>query len=145
MQGTGIKISNTAQIKVQQEVSNKVKRESWQVRFNLDEDDLDNLRRVVVDIFNNLIDRVANDLNENNLIRVVIHHPPFDRPINLSIMTSNLDAERIITEIERVIQSNEDLNINEDFVVDLIKIHLPRGQGYSNRNLPIEVLFKKDL
>ena len=54
----------------------------------------------------------------------------------------DLDAERIISQIERVIQSNKDFNIDENFVMDLINIHLPRGQGYLNRNLPIEVLLK---
>ena len=58
----------------------------------------------MVDIFNNLIDRVANDLDKNDQMRVFIHHPAIDRPINLLMMRrGNLDAERIISEIERVI------------------------------------------
>ena len=97
----------------------------------------------MVDIFNNLIDRVANDLNKNDQIRAVIHHPALDRPINLLMMRrGDLDAERIIREIESMIQSNEDFNIDEYFVMDLIKIHLSRAQGHLKRKLPIEVLLK---
>ena len=62
----------------------------------------------MVQIFNELIDWIANGLVDHNKIRVIIRHPGLDRPINLpTMMLADLDAERIISEIEMVLQSNE--------------------------------------
>ena len=54
------------------------------------------------------------------------------------VRTADLDAERIISEIERVLQSNEAFEVDENFILDIIKIRIPQGQGYVNRNIRIQ-------
>ena len=96
-----------------------------------------------MDIFNDVIDRVADDLDDNDRIRAVINHPALDRPINLPMMRrADLDAECIISEIERVIQSNQGFRVDAEFTMDIIKVHLPRGEGFLNRNLPLSKVLK---
>ena len=61
-----------------------------------------------MDILNNLLDRLAGDMDDNDRIRLVITHPALDHSINLPFMRRDqLDAERTINEIELVLQSNE--------------------------------------
>ena len=54
-----------------------------------------------MDILNDLLDRLAGDMDDNDRIRLVITHPALDRPINLPLMRQDQrDAERIISKIE---------------------------------------------
>ena len=57
-----------------------------------------------MDILYDLLDRLAGDTDDNDRIRLVITHPALDRSINLPLMRRDqLDADRIISEIERVL------------------------------------------
>ena len=59
----------------------------------------------MVQIFNELIVRIAHGLDDHDRIRVIIRHPGLNRPINLLMEgQADLDAKRIISEIERVLQ-----------------------------------------
>ena len=88
-----------------------------------------------MDILNDLLDRLAGDMDDNDRIRLVITHPALDRLINLPLMRRDqLDAERIISEIEQALQSNEGFVIDSEFVLDIIKVHLPRSHGHLDRN-----------
>ena len=55
---------------------------------------------------------------------------------------ADLDAERIISEIERVLQSNEAFEVDKNVILDIIKIRIPQGKGYVDRNIPTQRLLK---
>lgn len=56
-----------------------------------------NIHRVLVNIFNDIIDRISEDMDINDRIRVVFQHPALERPIDLPMMRrGDLDAEQII-------------------------------------------------
>ena len=56
-------------------------RETWEVRVKMQDDQLEQLGfdRLMVQIFNELLDRIAHGVDDDNRIRVVIRHPGLDR------------------------------------------------------------------
>ena len=120
-------------------------RESWEVQLNLNRMDhgVNSFHQALVNTFNEILDRVAGYMQDNDRIRFVFNHPAQNRPINLPLMRrGDVDAERIMSEIERVIQSNEGFDINDLFTMDIIKVHLPEGTKFMNRSVPISKLLQ---
>ena len=118
-------------------------RESWEVQLNLNRMDCgaDSFHQALVNTFNEILDRVAGDMQDNDHIRFVFNHPALNRPINLPLMRrGDIDAECFISEIEQVIQSNEGFDIDDLFTIDIIKVHLPEGKKFMNRRVPISKL-----
>ena len=118
-------------------------RESWVVQLHLNRMDhgADSFHQTLVNTFNEILDSVAGDMQDNDRIRFVFNHPALNRPINLLLMRRrDVDAERIMSEIERVIQSNEGFDIDDLFTMDIIKVHLPEGTKFMNRIVPISKL-----
>ena len=120
-------------------------RESWEVQLHLNHRDhgSDFFHRALVNTFNEILDRVAVVMQDNDRIRFVFNYPALNRPINLSLMRrGDVDAERIMSEIERVIQSNEGFDINDLFTMDIIKVHLPEVTKFMNRSVPLSKLLQ---
>ena len=122
---------------------NQSERESWEVQLHLNRMDYgaDSFHQAPVNTFNEILDRVADDMQDNDRIRFVFNHPALNRPINLPLMLrGDADAERIMIELERVIQSNEGFDIDDLFTMDISKVYLPEGRKFMNRNVPISKL-----
>ena len=118
-------------------------KESWEVQLNLNRMDCgaDSFHQALVNTFNEILDRVAGDMQDNDYIRFVFNHPALNRPINLPLMRrGDIDAECFMSEIEQVIQSNEGFDIDDLFTMDIIKVHLPEGKKFMNRHVPISKL-----
>ena len=80
-------------------------------------------------------------MQDYGCVRFVFNHPALNRPINLPLMcVGDVDAECIMSEIERVIQSNEGFDIDDLFTTDIIEVHLPEGTKFINRSVPISKL-----
>lgn len=66
--------------------------------------DLSNILKSLKILFQSIIDKVAEDIPSNDLVRVSMDNPELDFPIVLPFMRrSALTVERILTEIERVL------------------------------------------
>ena len=83
--------------------------------------------------FSSLIEftgNVTEFMDPNDLARLTIQCPELDYPISLPFMrVAKLSAERLLAEIERVLQSYEEFVIDQSLVIELIHVRLPAGRG----------------
>jgi hypothetical protein len=58
----------------------------------------------------------------------VLHSPQLEKPISLPfIALSHLTTERVLAQIERVIQSNHEFRLNDSVKVNLVHVEMSNG------------------
>ena len=105
------------------------------VRFNnvlADLDLLESTQRTQA-IFHHLIADVTWDMDKKDQVRFVLRSDQLDTPISLPFLpVEQLTTERVFSQIERVIQSNQDFRLNDTVTIDIIHVETPQGSGKSN-------------
>ena len=104
------------------------------IRFNtvLSELDLVESYERTQAIFQHILNDVTRDMNEKDHVRFVLRSDQLDLPISMPFMPlAQLTTERVFSQIERVIQSNQDFRLNDTVTVDIIRVEEPQG-GASN-------------
>ena len=89
----------------------------------------------LIDVRQGLHDMIKAALNEarghlqgNDLGRVVIHHDALHNPVVVPLQKwDTLDANRVMEILEKVLNSNQELSINETFDIIIGTIDLPKG------------------
>ncbi|VDI44142.1 Hypothetical predicted protein [Mytilus galloprovincialis] len=67
-------------------------------------------------------------MDQSDLVRLSVQCPELDFPISLPFMKlSQLHTERLLSEIERVLQSYEQFVLDETLEIELIHVSLPSG------------------
>ena len=121
----------------------------YSIRFNNTVSDLDLLESYerTQEIFEHLLNDVTAGTNEKDQVRFVLRSTQLDTPISLPFMTvRQLSPEYIFSQIERVIQSNQDFRLNDTVVVDIVHVEAPQGSGRKRTILDIgEFLHKKTI
>jgi hypothetical protein len=65
----------------------------------------------------------------------VLHSPQLEKPISLPFMAlSHLTTERVLAQIERVIQSNHEFRLNDSVRVNLVHVEMPNGGTGTKRS-----------
>ena len=108
------------------------------VRFNnvLAEFDLLESHERTQAIFHHLLNDVTWDMNKKDQIRFVLRSDQLDMPISLPFLSvEQLTTERVFSQIERVIQSNQDFRLNDTVTIDMIHVVAPQGSGRSKRTI----------
>ena len=104
------------------------------VRFNnvlADIDLLESHERTQA-IFHHLIRDVTWDMNPNDQVRFILRSDQLDTPISIPFMeVERLTTERVFSQIERVIQSNQEFRLNDTVTIDIIHVVTPQGSGKS--------------
>lgn len=101
----------------------------------------------LMDIQNNMHDMFEDLLSQArghdaDLGRVVISHPSLNNAIVVPLQAwETLNADVVMSEITKVLNSNESLSVDENLLVTIGSIDLPKGGGNS-RKLPITSLFE---
>ena len=96
-------------------------------------------------IFHHLIEDVTSGMNPNDQVRFVLRSDQLQTPISIPFLPlEELTTERVFSQIEKVIQSNEDFRLNDTVTVDIIHVETPQGSGRSKRTtLNIREYLKK--
>ena len=90
------------------------------------EDVLSTLKRMFTAIFQD----VTNGAKSKDLVRVVVQSPSLDYPIIIPFLRlQELTADRFMSEIERVQQSNEEFVIDESLIIELSHVDMPDGRA----------------
>ena len=106
------------------------------VRFNnvLAEVDLLESHERTQAIFHHLLEDVTWDMNPNDQVRFILRSEQLDTPISIPFLpVQQLTTERVFSQIERVIQSNQEFRLNDTVTVDIIHVVAPEGRGRSKR------------
>ena len=104
------------------------------VRFNnvLGEFDLLESHERTQAIFHHLLNDVTWDMDKKDQVRFILRSEQLDTPISIPFMdVEQLTTERVFSQIERVIQSNQDFRLNDTVTVDIIHVVAPEGSGKS--------------
>ena len=79
-------------------------------------------------VFDSLLDRVTEGVAMRDQVRFIMHSPQLEYPISLRFMPrEKLTVERILAEIERVIQSNDTFTLDDSINVNIIHVEMPNG------------------
>ena len=104
------------------------------VRFNnvLAEVDLLESHERTQAIFHHLLNDVTWDMAKKDQVRFILRSEQLDTPISLPFLpVERLTTERVFSQIERVIQSNQEFRLNDTVTIDIIHVVAPEGSGKS--------------
>ena len=109
---------------------------NYGVHFNnvLDDVDLLESRRRTYGIFDHLIKDVTDGMNPNDQVRFVLSSKQLQTPIAIPFCSlEELTTEKVLSHVEKVVQSNEEFRLNTTVSIDLIRVEMPQGSGRSKR------------
>ena len=87
------------------------------------------------EIFESLLNVITKDIPAHDQVRFVLRSPQLEYPISFPFLPlSHLTTERILAEIERVIQSNREFQLNDSVQLNLIHVEMPNGGTGTKRN-----------
>ena len=104
------------------------------VRFNNGLKDVDLLesQQCTHAIFHHLLEDVTTGMNPNDQVRFVLHSDQLQPPISIPFLPlEKLTTEKVLSYIEKVVQSNEEFRLNDTVTVDIIHVEMPQGSGKS--------------
>ena len=85
-------------------------------------------------IFHHLLEEVKEGMAPNDQVRFILRSEQLETPISLPFMpVERLTAERVYSELERVIQSNQEFRLNDTVTIDLNHVESPQGSGRKKR------------
>ena len=102
------------------------------VRFNnvLADFDLLESYESTLKIFHHLLEEVTEGMPPNDKVRFILRSEQLETPISLPFMTvQKLNTERVFSQIERVIQSNQEFRLNDTVTIDINHVKAPEGRG----------------
>ena len=80
------------------------------------------------EIFDSMVNNMTTGMADNDLVRFVLQSKSLEYPISLPFMSHHeLNAERIMGEVQRVLQSNKNVNLQARMQVHLVHIGMPMG------------------
>ena len=106
------------------------------VRFNnvLADRDLLESYESTMKIFHHLLEEVKEGMAPNDQVRFILRSEQLETPISLPFMeVERLTTERVYSELERVIQSNQDFRLNDTVTIDINHVKTPQGSGRMKR------------
>ena len=84
-------------------------------------------------IFDSLVDEMTAGMADNDLVRFVLQSQSLDYPISLPFMPRHeMNAERIMGEVQRVLQSNIQVSLQSGMQVHVVHVGMPQG-GVASR------------
>ena len=113
----------------------KMASKNYGVRFNNVLDDvnlLENTNRTY-GIFDRLIKDVTEGMNSTDQVRFVLSSNQLQTPIALPFCPlEELTTEKVLSRVEKVVQSNQEFRLNTTVNIDVIRVEMPQGSGRSN-------------
>ena len=109
---------------------------NYRVQFNntLDNVDLLQSQTRTYDIFDRLIKDVTEGMNSTDQVRFVLQSNQLQFPISLPFCSlEELTTEKVFSQVEKVVQSNEEFRLNDEVNIDILRVQMPQGSGKSKR------------
>ena len=107
---------------------------NYSVQFNnaLDNVDLLKSQNRTYDIFDHLIRDVTQGMNSTDQVRFVLQSNQLQSPISLPFCSlEELTTEKVLSQVEKVVQSNEEFRLNDTVNIDILRVEMPQGSGKS--------------
>jgi hypothetical protein len=82
-----------------------------------------------------LVDTLLRNVHPEDRVRFTLQHPRLNNQIFVPfLLARELTVEKIMSEIEKVLQSNENFTIDLNISIHFVHVEMPRGGGW--RELP---------
>ena len=110
---------------------------NYSVHFNnvLDDVDLLESQKRTYGIFDHLIKDVTEGMNSTDQVRFVLSSNQLQTPITLPFCPlKQLTTEKVLAQVEKVVQSNEEFRLNTTVNIDIIRVEMPQGSGRNKRS-----------
>ena len=107
---------------------------NYSVRFNnvLHDVNLLESQNRTYDIFDHLLEDVTEGMNSTDQVRFVLSSNQLQFPISLPFCPlEQLTTEKVLAQVEKVVQSNEEFRLNDTVNIDIIRVEMPQGSGRS--------------
>ena len=104
------------------------------VRFNnvLHDVDLLESQERTHAIFHHLIENVTTGMNPNDQVRFILRSDQLQTPISIPFLPlEKLTTEKVLSQVEKVVQSNDEFRLNDTVTIDIIHVETPQGSGRS--------------
>ena len=89
---------------------------------------LEDIRDGLHQMFDQVLKEARGDLAGNDLGRVIIQHEELHDPIVIPLQTwDQLNADVVMGTIEKVLNSNQNLSVDESFDITIGSVNLPKG------------------
>lgn len=73
-------------------------------------------------------------MNSSDFVRLTVQCPELDYPIWLPFMkVGRLSTDRLLSEIERVLQSYEEFVVDQSLEIEVVLVKLPSGKGHKKK------------
>ena len=108
------------------------------VRFNnvLHDVDLLESQERTHAIFHHLIEDVTTGMNPNDQVRFILRSDQLQTPISIPFLPlEKLTTEKVLSHVEKVVQSNEEFRLNDTVTIDIIHVETPQGSEEANLNV----------
>ena len=108
---------------------------NYSVHFNnvLNDVNLLESRNRTYSIFDHLIKDVTEGMNSTDQVRFVLSSKQLQTPIAMPFCSlEELTTEKVLSHVEKVVQSNEEFRLNDTVNIDIIRVEMPQGSGRSN-------------
>ena len=109
---------------------------NYSVHFNnvLDDVNLLESRNRTYGIFDHLLKDVTQGMNSTDQVRFVLSSNQLQFPISLPFCPlEELTTEKVLSHVEKVVQSNEEFRLNTTVNIDVIHVAMPQGSGRRKR------------
>ena len=109
---------------------------NYRVQFNnsLDNVDLLESQTRTYDIFDRLIQDVTKGMNPTDQVRFILDSNQLQFPIALPFCAlEELTTEKVLSQVEKVVQSNDDFRLSDEVHIDILRVEMPQGSGRSRR------------
>ena len=120
---------------------------NYGVHFNdvLHNVDLLESRKRTYGIFDHLIRDVTEGMNSTDQVRFVLSSNQLQTPIALPFCPlEELTTEKVLSHVQKVVQSNEEFRLNDTVNIDIIRVEMPQGSGrYKRTTLNIREHLKR--
>ena len=84
--------------------------------------------------FDSLLDKMTAGMADNDLVRFVLQSRSLDYPISLPFMPRHeMNAERIMGEVQHVLQSNEQVSLQDGMQVHVVHVGMRQGGVTSHK------------
>ncbi|KAJ8305227.1 hypothetical protein KUTeg_017219 [Tegillarca granosa] len=96
---------------------------------------LSNLNKDLTDMSDKVLDEASEGLKDNDLVRVIVHHPDLQNPIYVPLQRiEDMTADTIMEHVENVLNSHQDLAMDDGFFLDVGTMELPKGDARTQIN-----------
>ena len=119
----------------------KTKGTNYTVRFNnvMADDEIKNLHERLHGVFQHILHDTVGGIPSHDQMRLIIRSTQLEYPIAFPFMPpQRLTTERILSAVERVVQSNQHFRLNETVDVNVIHVSMPscsKGRKRTEMNL----------